>query len=129
MNPDADPEKSRQGKRNKDFGHRRENKVREVLESQGWFVIRATGSLGCADLVAVRKSYLKGYCITRLIEVKATASSPFSGFPPAERDRLIAVARQCGGTAWLIWWPPRGEMKWYSEDKFPYRRAKANEIG
>ncbi len=43
-----------------------ERKVRLLLESNGWKVVRAGGSLGVADLVCIRK----GKCM--LLQVKST---------------------------------------------------------
>src|SRR5262249_5999379 len=37
-------------------GHNRERQVRKLLEERGWWVARAAGSLGDADLVAMRAS-------------------------------------------------------------------------
>ncbi len=47
-------------------GYRVERKIRLLLESNGWKVVRAGGSLGEADLVCLRK----GKCM--LLQVKST---------------------------------------------------------
>lgn len=88
--------------------------MRKHLESEGWWVCRAAGSLGDADLVALR-----GGDTPRLIEVKSTTRGAYHGFGPAKRDNLREAARSAGARAWLAWWPPRKPLKWYSEDVWP----------
>ena len=89
-------------------GTRREHQVAEVLRSEGWFVIRAAGSLGCADLVA-----LKAGEIARLVEVKSTTRAPFADFGPAKRKDLIAQAKVAGAAPLVAWWPPRRQLSWH----------------
>lgn len=95
-------------------GIQRERKVRHMLESQDWWVCRAAGSLGDADLVALRLGSRP-----RLIEVKSTAQSPYERFGAADRAALSAAARIANADAWLCWWPPRGKPRWIGEDEWP----------
>ncbi len=101
-------------------GHNRERAVRDHLTAQDWIVIRAAGSLGCVDLVA-----LKAGETPRLIEVKSTAGGPYERFGPADRAELSVNAEWAGAEAWLVWWPPRGEMRWIAEAEWPSLRAVA----
>ena len=96
-------------------GHQRERDVKRKLEDDDWFVTRAAGSLGDADLVA-----LKVGKPPRLIEVKSTAAGPYHSFGPADRDGLRMAARIAGAEAWLAWWPPRGQLRWISEGEWPH---------
>lgn len=50
---ELDTLKRRQGRTNKRKGARGELKAKRVLEAQGYTVIKAGGSLGCFDLVAL----------------------------------------------------------------------------
>lgn len=97
-------------------GAQRERAVRDLLAEQGWLVVRAAGSLGCADLLALRAGERP-----RLVEVKSTAGGPFEHFGPAARARLAAAAEQAGADALLAHWPPRGELRWISEQEWPSR--------
>lgn len=95
-------------------GINRERQVRRVLEAQDWWVTRAAGSLGDADLVA-----LKDGKQPRLIEVKSTAGGPYEHFRPGDRAALVFAARVAGGVAELAWWPPRGQLRWIPEGEWP----------
>lgn len=93
-------------------GSQRERAVRLYLEDRDYAVIRAAGSLGCADLVA-----LKAGSATLVIEVKSTHRGPFHSFGPADRADLLAYAERAGATAVLAWWAPHGKLTWlYAED-------------
>lgn len=92
-------------------GHDRERAVKAQLEGEDWFVARAAGSLGDADLVA-----LKDGRRPMLVEVKSTARGPFSGFGPSDRAELRLACRIAGARAALCWWPPRGRAKWFYDD-------------
>ena len=102
------------GKRSQAFGHNRERKARDILEADGWFVIRAPGSLGFCDLVALRKGYDPW-----LIEVKATAAGPFHSFGPADRRDLLAAASKAGGKAMLLYWPANAQPRYIFPDEWP----------
>lgn len=95
-------------------GHTRERQVRKLLEGQGWVVVRAAGSLGSIDLVA-----LKADRTPRLIEVKSTAGSPYERFGPAERLRLLFIAEIAGAKAELAWWPKDGVLQMIPSSMWP----------
>jgi Holliday junction resolvase len=101
-------------------GHARERQVKALLEADDWFVTRAAGSLGDADLVALKAGH-----VPRLVEVKSTAAGPFHSFGPKARADLLFAARLAGASAWLCWWPPRGKPVWLSSREWPgsLRRA------
>lgn len=94
-------------------GHDRERAVRRILEAEGWLVVRAPGSLGVADLVA-----LKAGERPRLIESKSTLT-PFAHFLPRDRAALLAAAEKAGADPVLAWWPKRGELRWIWPDEWP----------
>lgn len=95
-------------------GHDRERAVKALLQAEDWWVARAAGSLGDADLVA-----LKDGKRPRLIEVKSTAAGPYHSFGPADRESLRFAARMAGALAELCWWPPRGKPRWIPEAEWP----------
>lgn len=95
-------------------GHDRERAVKTILEGQDWFVARAAGSLGDADLVALRAGSR-----SRLVEVKSTAGGPYERFGPADRARLRLAAEIAGADPWLAWWPPRGRLRWIDASEWP----------
>ena len=83
-------------------------------------VTRAAGSLGCADLVA-----LKDGKRPLLVEVKSSAAGPYAHFGPAARKRLTETAELAGADAVLAWWPPRGKLLWIDSSAFPAARIAA----
>lgn len=99
-------------------GHDRERRVRDWLTERDWVVVRAAGSLGEIDLVA-----LKAGETPRLVEVKSTAGGPYEHFGPGERADLSQRAAWAGAGAWLAWWPPRGQLRWIPEAEWPKRKA------
>lgn len=101
-------------------GHQRERDLRRQLDAEGWWTTRAAGSLGDADIVA-----LKAGQPPRLVEVKSTAGGPYERFGPADRDQLLAAAEQAGADAWLVWWPPRRKPVWIHPDAWPTVRRNA----
>jgi Holliday junction resolvase len=101
-------------------GHDRERRVKDVLESEDWVVVRAAGSLGTVDLVALRDGYRP-----RLIEVKSTADGPYEHFRPADRAALRLAAEMAGADALLAWWPPRGKLRWIPSSEWPPARKAA----
>lgn len=107
-------------------GHDRERAVKRVLEAEGWVVLRAPGSLGTFDLVAMRArseevtpSHSRLVSEVRLIEVKSTAKSPYERFGPEDRAELLAAAKKAGGVAELAYWPPRGQLRWIRSEEWP----------
>lgn len=103
-------------------GIQRERAVKAVLQEDDWVVIRAAGSLGGVDLVA-----LKPWQTPMLVEVKSSSPErgPFADFPPAEREALLLAARMAGARAVMAWWPPRGKLRWFQPDEWPVARAAA----
>ena len=103
-------------------GHDRERAVKRILEGQDWWVSRAAGSLGDADLVA-----LKAGKRPLLIECKSSSAQrgPFADFGPKDRADLLFAASIAGADATLCWWPPRGNPTWITPDCWPGRREVA----
>jgi Holliday junction resolvase len=101
-------------------GITRERQVRDVLLSQDWWVCRAAGSLGDADLVA-----LKDGKRPLMVEVKSTAAGPFHSFGPKDRAGLLFAAGLAGAQAVLAWWPPRGRLHWMFPEDWPESRRAA----
>lgn len=101
-------------------GIQRERQVRDVLLSQDYWVCRAAGSLGDADLVALRDG-----SPPLLVEVKSTAAGPFHSFGPKCRADLSLAARIAGARAVLCWWPPRKDPLWFYEKDWPIVKEPA----
>lgn len=101
-------------------GIQRERQVRDVLLSQDYWVCRAAGSLGDADLVALRDG-----SPALLVEVKSTAAGPFHSFGPKDRADLSFAAKIAGARAVLCWWPPRKDPMWIWEESWPAVRGTA----
>ena len=76
------------GSRNKRNGAIRERRVKELLEDDGYFVVRSAGSLGIADLVALKPGQVL------LVQAKSEA---YLG--PAEWNDLYFVAQTVGAIA------------------------------
>jgi Holliday junction resolvase len=98
-------------------GIQRERAVRLHLEKNDYVVVRAAGSLGCADLIAMR-----AYSPSYFIEVKSTHRGPFHSFGPADRADILAYAERAGATAVLAYWPPRGKLQFIYEKDWPKAR-------
>jgi hypothetical protein len=75
-------------------GNRRERQARRILEAAGYFVVKAGGSLGCWDLVAL------GPHGARLVLVKSNEKPR-----PAERERLALFPRMpyCSKELWIFY--------------------------
>jgi len=101
-------------------GHDRERAVRRLLEADDWWVCRAAGSLGDADLVALKPGKRP-----LMVEVKSTAGGPYEHFGPKARTDLLFAASIAGADATLCWWPPRGKPTWITPDCWPGRREVA----
>lgn len=101
-------------------GHDRERAVRRLLEDQDYFVTRAAGSLGDADLVALRAGSRP-----LLVEVKSTVAGPYHSFSPKDRIDLLFAAKLAGADAVLCWWPPRGKPTWIKSADWPIAREAA----
>ena len=111
------------------FGHQRERQVKKLLEKQGWFVIRAPGSLGVADLVAIRndggraRSNLRESRFlpeVRFIECKANEKGgPYMNFRPEDRQARLDAAEKAGARAELAFWPQYGNLTWIGSEAWP----------
>lgn len=112
------------------LGTRRERQVCSELRKEGWVTFRTGGTGGddrVVDVVAMRFSYPTGHtpldrlAEVRFIEVKASGvkRGRYADFGPADRRRLSEAAAQAGATAWLAWWPSRGELHMIPESEWP----------
>lgn len=63
-----------------------ERSTKAALADHGWWVVRAAGSLGAADIVALRQG-----SASLLISCKTTGK-----LPRAERETLVAAAHKAG---------------------------------
>jgi Holliday junction resolvase len=79
-----------------------ERKTKAIYEQDGFYVTKAGGSLGAADLVC-----LKAGRRPRLVQVKSGRGGPYCHFGPRERAELRQVAKCAGAVAELVHWPPR----------------------
>lgn len=95
-------------------GIERERSLRFLLEAEGWWTCRAAGSLGDADVVALKEGQRP-----RMIEVKSTHRGPFHGFGPKDREALVSAAEGAGADPWLVWWPPRRKPVWIGVEDWP----------
>lgn len=102
------------GVSNTRFGHQRERQLRKELEADNWLVIRAAGSLGVADLVALKLGHTP-----RLIEVKADSRSAFAHFGPDKRADLLEAAARGGACAFVVHWPKHGKARWLAPPEWP----------
>lgn len=103
-------------------GHDRERAVKKILVGEGWVVLRAPGSLGTFDLVALRSVKYAPFGVAsecRLIEVKSTAGGPYERFGPQDRAELLAAAKKAGAKAELAYWPPHGQLRWIASSEWP----------
>lgn len=74
-----------------------ERRVRAHLEAEGWLVVRAAGSRGCFDLVALRPNG-RGGCQVSLVQCKVRGARDFA---PEDQAALRRIAEDAGATAWL----------------------------
>jgi Holliday junction resolvase len=95
-------------------GHDRERQVKRLLEDDDWVVTRAAGSLGNADLIALKAGHRP-----RFVEVKSTAGGPYERFGPAARAELRFAAKLADADAYLCWYPPRGKPTWIPSTAWP----------
>lgn len=76
-------------RRGRSFEHR----VKARLEKLGYFVVRAAGSKGVADLVAVSPEH------TLLVQCTTSEESKSQEY----RRNFLNVALECGGVPVLVW--------------------------
>jgi Holliday junction resolvase len=95
-------------------GHDRERAVVALYREIGWLAFRAPGSLGVADVIA-----LKDGSRPRMIEVKSTAAGPYEHFGPADREALREAAEIAGADALLAWWPSRAKLRIIPASEWP----------
>jgi hypothetical protein len=118
-------------------GTSRENLVKDWLEERGWWVCRAAGSLGDADLACMRRhpglvdnyslvgEHFVGQPGKLLVEVKSTKAGPFSDFGPKDRAELLEAGRKADADVVLCWVPPQAKpfeptiMRWYWPEDWP----------
>ena len=99
------------------LGTRREHQVISLLVADGWVCLRAAGSHGPADVVALKRG-----APPRCVQVKSDQSGPYKNFGPGERIALVRFAYQAGAEAWLVWWPPRRPCAWIHAAAWPADR-------
>lgn len=86
-------------------GYDLERATRLYLEANGYLVIRASGSKGCADLVA-----LKPGPAVLLVQCKTSGR-----LGPAERAELYGCAELTGATALAVRWAKDGHQARYPQ--------------
>jgi Holliday junction resolvase len=96
------------------FATNRERKVRDHFLALDWWVCRAAGSLGDADLIALKVGRRP-----LMVEVKANAGNPYMHFRPKDRADLLFAADIAGADAVLAHWPPRGKLRFYEPSEWP----------
>lgn len=85
--------------RNRQAGDRFEHQTRHALEAEGWWCCRAAGSLGPADVVALRAGNTP-----RLVSCKVSPRP----IPPLERWALINAAQVAGAIPLQAYRPKGG---------------------
>lgn len=95
-------------------GHDRERAVREIYRTRGWWVVRAAGSLGDVDVLALKDGERP-----LMIEVKSNKGNPFMHFRPKDRAELRAAAAVAGADALLCHWPPYRDPAWLKPEEWP----------
>lgn len=117
-------------------GHDRERQLRRVLEHDvpwprkndapefvrmtSWVVVRAAGSLGPIDLVAMNRGFFNDLAI----EVKSTIGGPYHSFGPEDRREMLEICERAGASAWLAWWPGDGSgLRWIHSSAWPETRG------
>lgn len=97
-------------------GHDRERAVVAWYRDRDYLAGRNPASLGMFDVWAKRHDTL-----LQLVEVKSTAGGPYERFSPSDRKALLFAAELAGAEAWLVWYPPRGTMRWIPPSEWPNR--------
>lgn len=73
-----------------------ERRIRGYLEAEGWLVVRAAGSRGPFDLIALRSGG-HGHCEARLVQCKVRRRD----LTPASLKAMRQAARDTGASPWL----------------------------
>ncbi|MDF2736314.1 MAG: hypothetical protein K0S93_170 [Nitrososphaeraceae archaeon] len=97
-------------KKNKAYqkGYRFELRVKKHFERQGYYVVRKYASKGAEDLIAIKNIEIwddDGKGVTQCSEVLLIQCKNLKVEKKLKRDdalRLIALAKQCGGTPLLV---------------------------
>jgi len=80
-----------------------ERQIADRLSEDGYFVIRAAGSHGHADLIALKSGQVL------LVQCKLAGAG---AVPPAEWNGLWEVAERVGAVALIVSRPKRGAKAW-----------------
>lgn len=94
-------------------GYQRERDLVRILRDEGFVALRAPASQGVFDVIAVKAGRI------RLIEVKSTTRSAFSGWPPADRAALLQEAEIAGAEPELCWWPKHRKPQFLKPNEWP----------
>lgn len=88
-----------------------ERQVKERFEAAGWYVTRAAGSHGCADLLAIEPvaPWPDGRG-GEIAFVQAKLGGP-GRLSPAEWDELFSTAMRYGGVPLIAHRPKRGKIE------------------
>jgi Holliday junction resolvase len=100
-------------------GSKRERQVRDWLLERDWVVIHTRPGTNFCDVVALKLGKRPMF-----VEVKSTAGGPWEHFRAQDRLDLIAVAALAGADAYLAWWPPRGQLRWFHSSEWPNRHLE-----
>lgn len=92
----------------------RERQLRDWFLARDYWVCRAAGSLGDADLVALKTGERP-----LLVECKGNSGNPYMNFRPKDRADLLFAAHLAGADAVLAHWPPRGKLRFYRPEEWP----------
>jgi Holliday junction resolvase len=90
---------------NRQRGDYLERQTRAALEACGWIVVRAAGSLGVADLVALRADMRP-----LLVSCKLGPKGGRASIPPAERAALVDAAHAAGARPIMATRTTRGHV-------------------
>jgi Holliday junction resolvase len=95
-------------RRNYANGANAERRIKRELEARGAFVVRAAGSHGCADLVALWPH--DGFSMTEpwLLQIKRGSGRATA----EEREALKKAARRYGAAAQIVTVRPRKPDAW-----------------
>ena len=85
-------------------GYVLERAARILLEANGYLTIRASGSRGLADVIALKRGEVL------LVQCKASGK-----LGPGERSKLFDAAERTGATALAVRWAKNGHQARYPE--------------